>query len=65
MVRRFEGLAEFAAAAGEHLGFGPWHEVTQREVDLFAEATGTTSGSTWTWSALRRGRSGGRWRTGT
>ncbi|WP_440899578.1 MaoC family dehydratase [Actinosynnema sp.] len=40
MVRRFEGLAEFAAAAGEHLGFGPWHEVTQREVDLFAEATG-------------------------
>ncbi|GAA2668525.1 MULTISPECIES: MaoC family dehydratase [Actinosynnema] len=40
MVRRFAGLAEFAAAVGEHLGFGPWHEVTQREVDLFADATG-------------------------
>ena len=27
-------------AAGRQLGPGPWHEVTQAQVDLFAEATG-------------------------
>lgn len=39
-MRRFASLAEFAAAKGEHLGFSPWRELTQRRIDLFAEATG-------------------------
>ncbi|WP_309117837.1 MaoC family dehydratase [Saccharothrix sp.] len=39
-MRTFANLDELAAAKGEHLGFGPWHEVTQQEIDLFADATG-------------------------
>jgi acyl dehydratase len=39
-MRRFASLAEFAAAKGEHLGHSPWREVTQQQIDLFAEATG-------------------------
>ncbi|TYB48011.1 MaoC family dehydratase [Actinomadura chibensis] len=38
-MRRFADLAEFAAAKGEHLGYSPWREVTQRRIDLFAAAT--------------------------
>ena len=33
-------VGELAGAAGRELGPGPWHEVTQSQVDLFAEATG-------------------------
>lgn len=36
----FHGLAEYEAAVGTHLGHGPWHTVTQEQIDLFAEATG-------------------------
>jgi acyl dehydratase len=39
-MRTFANLDEYAAAKGEHLGFGPWHEVTQQEINLFADATG-------------------------
>jgi acyl dehydratase len=39
-MRIFADLDEFAAAAGEHLGFGGWHEITQEEINLFADATG-------------------------
>lgn len=39
-VRVFAGLEEFAAAAGESLGTGGWHTVTQEQVDTFADATG-------------------------
>ena len=39
-MRTFANLDELAAAKGEHLGFGPWHEVTQQEINLFADATG-------------------------
>ena len=38
--RTYEGVAGFEAHVGEHLGFSDWREVTQKEVDLFAEATG-------------------------
>ncbi|GAA1538614.1 MaoC family dehydratase [Actinomadura kijaniata] len=38
-MRRFADLDEFAAARGEHLGYSPWREVTQRRVDTFADAT--------------------------
>jgi acyl dehydratase len=39
-MRVFDGLASLAAAAGEHLGHSAWHEVTQEQIDLFAQATG-------------------------
>jgi acyl dehydratase len=39
-VRKFSGLEEFTAARGEHLGYSQWHEVTQSQVDKFADATG-------------------------
>jgi acyl dehydratase len=39
-MRRFSSLDEFVAAKGEHLGYSDWHEVTQEQVDKFADATG-------------------------
>nr|WP_276515757.1 MaoC family dehydratase [Saccharothrix coeruleofusca] len=39
-LRTFANLDEFAAAKGTHLGYGEWHEVTQEEINLFADATG-------------------------
>ena len=39
-MRAFENIDELVAAKGEHLGFGEWHEVTQEQVNLFADATG-------------------------
>jgi len=39
-MRVFASLDEYAAAKGEHLGYGDWHEITQDEINLFADATG-------------------------
>ncbi|MFD9736224.1 MaoC family dehydratase [Umezawaea sp. NPDC059074] len=39
-MRVFASLDEYAAAKGEHLGHGDWHEITQDEINLFADATG-------------------------
>jgi acyl dehydratase len=39
-MRVFATLADFAAASGEHLGYSPWREVTQQQVDGFADITG-------------------------
>jgi acyl dehydratase len=39
-MRVFADLAEFVAAKGEHLGYSDWHEVTQEQVNQFADATG-------------------------
>lgn len=36
----YDGIADFEAHVGEHLGFSDWRQVTQKEIDLFAEATG-------------------------
>jgi acyl dehydratase len=36
----FNGLDELDGAAGRELGVSDWHEVTQAEVDAFADATG-------------------------
>jgi acyl dehydratase len=36
----FDGLGELKAAVGTELGPSDWHEITQRQIDLFAEATG-------------------------
>lgn len=39
-MRVFNGVDDVAAAVGEHLGHSPWQELTQQQIDLFAEATG-------------------------
>ncbi len=39
-MKVFNGLDELRAAVGSHLGYSDWHEVTQQQVDLFADATG-------------------------
>jgi acyl dehydratase len=39
-MRVFANVAEFAAAKGEHLGYSEWHEITQEQVNQFADATG-------------------------
>ncbi|MEO5876374.1 MAG: MaoC family dehydratase [Streptosporangiaceae bacterium] len=39
-MRIFADLKEFAAAAGEHLGYSEWQEITQEQVNKFADATG-------------------------
>ncbi len=39
-MRVFASLDEYTGAKGEHLGFGEWHEITQDEINLFADATG-------------------------
>ena len=36
----YEGISGFESHVGEHLGYSGWHQVTQKEIDLFAEATG-------------------------
>jgi acyl dehydratase len=38
-MREFPTLGDFTAATGEHLGYSEWREVTQEQVDLFADAT--------------------------
>ncbi|MGY1746529.1 MaoC family dehydratase [Blastococcus sp. SYSU D00695] len=39
-MRVFQGIPDMEAAVGEHLGWSDWHTVTQKQIDLFAEATG-------------------------
>jgi acyl dehydratase len=39
-MRVFADLAEFVAAKGAQLGTSEWHEVTQEQVNMFADATG-------------------------
>ncbi|MFI6367696.1 MaoC family dehydratase [Nocardia sp. NPDC050630] len=39
-MKVFNGITEFQQAVGTHLGYGDWYEVTQKQVDLFADATG-------------------------
>ena len=38
--RSFANLDELAAAAGQHLGRSAWREITQEQIDRFADATG-------------------------
>jgi acyl dehydratase len=39
-MKIFSSLSEFTAAAGEELGTSDWHQITQEQVNTFAEATG-------------------------
>lgn len=40
MTRMINGIEELATLVGEHLGYSPYTEVTQEQVQTFAEATG-------------------------
>ena len=40
MTTIINGLDELKSKVGEHLGYSDWHEVTQEQVNTFAEATG-------------------------
>ncbi|MGV0810209.1 MaoC family dehydratase [Mycolicibacterium setense] len=39
-MKVFNGIAEFRNAVGTHLGHSDWHDITQEQVNLFADATG-------------------------
>jgi acyl dehydratase len=39
-MREFPSLVALADSVGQHLGYSAWHEIDQKKVDLFAEATG-------------------------
>jgi acyl dehydratase len=39
-MRVFSGIDELRAAVGTHVGWSGWHDVTQEQIDLFADATG-------------------------
>ena len=40
MATIISGIDELKAKSGQHLGWSGWHQVTQEEVNLFADATG-------------------------
>ena len=40
MATTVNGIDELKAKVGEHLGYSDWHEITQEQVNLFADATG-------------------------
>ncbi len=39
-MRTITGLEELKSAKGEELGVSDWHEVSQKDIDAFADATG-------------------------
>lgn len=40
MTRTINGIAEMKSLIGEHLGYSPYMEITQEQVNTFADATG-------------------------
>ena len=40
MTTQIDGIDGLKAMVGQHLGYSEWHEVTQAQVNLFADATG-------------------------
>lgn len=40
MSKVIDGIDSLKDAIGEHLGFSGWHQITQSQIDGFAEATG-------------------------
>jgi acyl dehydratase len=40
MPTTIKGLDDLRAKAGEHLGYSDWQELTQEQVNLFADSTG-------------------------
>ncbi len=39
-MRQFASVSDLKSAVGEDLGHGPWFEVSQSDIELFAKATG-------------------------
>jgi len=39
MTTTIEGIDGLKARVGDHLGYSEWHQVTQQQVNLFADAT--------------------------
>jgi acyl dehydratase len=39
MTTTIAGIDDLKARIGQHLGYSDWHEVTQQQVNLFADAT--------------------------
>lgn len=40
MATTVDGIEGLKERVGSHLGYSPWHEVTQEQVNAFADATG-------------------------
>ncbi|HET6874796.1 MAG TPA: MaoC family dehydratase [Acidimicrobiales bacterium] len=40
MTTKIDGIDGLKALVGQHIGYSEWHEVTQEQVNLFADATG-------------------------
>ena len=40
MTTKIDGISGLKAKVGDHFGYSDWHEVTQEQVNLFADATG-------------------------
>lgn len=40
MTTKIEGIDGLKAAVGQHVGYSQWHQVTQEQVNMFADATG-------------------------
>jgi acyl dehydratase len=40
MTTKIDGIAGLKDRVGQHLGYSDWHEVTQEQINLFADATG-------------------------
>ena len=40
MVTKIDGISGLEKSVGDHLGYSEWHEITQEQVNLFADATG-------------------------
>jgi acyl dehydratase len=40
MTTIINGIDELKSKVGDHVGYSDWHEVTQEQVNLFADATG-------------------------
>jgi acyl dehydratase len=40
MTTTIDGIDGLKSRVGEHLGYSEWHEVTQEQINLFADATG-------------------------
>ena len=40
MAQQIDGIAGLKAKMGEHIGYSDWHQITQEQINLFADATG-------------------------
>ncbi len=40
MALQIDGIAGLKSKVGEHIGYSDWHQITQEQINLFADATG-------------------------